>query len=1355
MRRVIKLFSVTCLLAFYGSLYGQEKYVLPSEYAINQVVSSRGEISGTYSITHFTYRLLYEEGEKFLSLNIPGSFPSGSIGEAKIPVFSQLVEIDKQSSYRVNIQSIDSIVIDMSVEFPDCRLLLAKASVQKSIKEGKDEDAEYFYSEPEKVTPIISIEREGTMRGVSLGRLQFHPMRYHPEENTLVIYHSIHFTASQENQNLISEGNALSEPFARAMASVVRDKSLTYKKRLTKEEVVSMVILSDTMFRASLQPLIEWKIRKGFRIIEAYTSDPDVGSTPTEIKNYLSNLYHYPPEGYSAPSYLLIAGDVEHVPLSQSSGQITDLYYTTFDGEDDYLPEMFHGRISVKNDTQMTNVVNKILMYEKYEFPDPSFLTKSILIAGSDPSYAAIHGNGQIRYAQENYFNETNQIIPLVYLHPEASDMDKEIYNNISQGAAFVNYTGHGDENGWINPTFRTGQLDTLNNANCYPLMIGNGCRTNQFNLSTKDCFAEAVLKIKDKGAIGYIGCTNDSYWDEDYFWTVGVGTITSFPEYENTSSGFYDKLFHQGNEPVEDWCPSLGEMIFAGNMTVQQSSSPLKKYYWEIYQLMGDPSLVPWFSVPEKNNILYPESIPVGSNKLSISASPYNYIAISVNGGLIVAQHADRYGQAYISLPDSLEESDLYLVVTGDRKETFLDTIRHTDVSAGYLELDAYQIVEESILDDGLISEGETFSLDISLINTSNLNVEASKLILECKENFITIRDSVVDIAALGSGEKLMLNAVFMVEVSDSVRDNNSFKLKIKRSQVSVENSIYLKETVHTSEIYSGGIKWEDQTYGNGNGIPEADEKLVFSWDIFNRGTYQSDSLIVKVYSPQDTLFSNFVSLKIGGIPTDVGQEIHFIGAFKELKPADEKRVGFTLMNGKHLLRDSVFIVTGRHFEDFSRGSLSKFFWMTEDGGWYADSSIFRDGPFSVRSAKISNSSQTSLQIEVDLQSHDSIKFDLKVSSESGYDYLKFFVDDVLIDRWSGLLDWERYSCHLDSGRHVMEWRYQKDSNLSKGEDAAWLDNISFPAHSFDSLDIGIIKILSPVDGKALGTNEELRVLIENQGQNEVNTFKVGFKLNNFEWIFTSVTDAIAPGEKIEVVFPERIDLSEIAKYSLIAEVHSSEDKYPGNDTLMTTINHYLFPDISIMDIGIDSVVSEYTDLIVKVTNEGNTDIENWEYTYYLDSELKEEGIVPLALSPGTSAETTIRLLSSEDDSLKYGTHDYHIVSLPDSVLWNNSIEGSVFWNPLSIEDFIGLDFEVYPNPLTREFVIYLPSVFNLPLGIEFLSMDGKIIKSIQTNNFENRYNVREIFSKAGNYIVRIRRLDGKFISARKIMVQ
>ena len=40
---------------------------------------------------------------------------------------------------------------------------------------------------------------------------------------------------------------------------------------------VKYVIVADPDFESALQPLVEWKTKKGFIVVEAYTNDPAVG----------------------------------------------------------------------------------------------------------------------------------------------------------------------------------------------------------------------------------------------------------------------------------------------------------------------------------------------------------------------------------------------------------------------------------------------------------------------------------------------------------------------------------------------------------------------------------------------------------------------------------------------------------------------------------------------------------------------------------------------------------------------------------------------------------------------------------------------------------------------------------------------------------------------------------------------------------------------------------------------------------------------------------------------------------------------------------------------------------------------
>jgi len=81
-----------------------------------------------------------------------------------------------------------------------------------------------------------------------------------------------------------------------------------------------------------------------------------------------------------------------------------------------------------------------------------------------------------------------------------------------------------------------------------------------------------------------------------------------------------------------------------------------------------------------------------------------------------------------------------------------------------------------------------------------------------------------------------------------------------------------------------------------------------------------------------------------------------------------------------------------------------------------------------------------------------DSISFWCRVSSEIGYDFLKFYIDDVEMSAWSGEVDWHRSSFLLTEGSHSIKWEYAKDENTSSGEDCAWLDFIVFPVYYFEA---------------------------------------------------------------------------------------------------------------------------------------------------------------------------------------------------------------------------------------------------------------------------------------------------------------
>ncbi|PIY03767.1 MAG: Gingipain R, partial [Bacteroidetes bacterium CG_4_10_14_3_um_filter_31_20] len=335
---------------------------------------------------------------------------------------------------------------------------------------------------------------------------------------------------------------------------------------------VKYLIISDRMFESTLQPLIEWKTRKGFKVIIAYTDV--IGNTTTAIKSYILTQYTNGTPSDPAPTYVLLVGDVAQVPAFQGSGHVTDLYYGEMDGGADVIPDIYYGRLSAQTTGQLEPQITKTLQYEQYTMPDPSFLQYSVLVAGVDAGNAPTYGNGQINYGADNYFNPTNGITSHTYLYGSGSPITSDnplaastIHQNVSDGAGFVNYTAHCGSSGWSDPSFTQSDVAALTNVNKYCFMVGNCCQSNKFEES--ECFGEAILRAINKGAIGYIGASDYSYWNEDYYFSVGFKTVVANPNYDAAYLAFYDRMFHTNGETEAEWHISGGEIIFGGNLAV------------------------------------------------------------------------------------------------------------------------------------------------------------------------------------------------------------------------------------------------------------------------------------------------------------------------------------------------------------------------------------------------------------------------------------------------------------------------------------------------------------------------------------------------------------------------------------------------------------------------------------------------------------------------------------------------------------------------------------------------------------------------------------------------------------------
>ncbi|MBI3043895.1 MAG: choice-of-anchor D domain-containing protein [Betaproteobacteria bacterium] len=125
----------------------------------------------------------------------------------------------------------------------------------------------------------------------------------------------------------------------------------------------------------------------------------------------------------------------------------------------------------------------------------------------------------------------------------------------------------------------------------------------------------------------------------------------------------------------------------------------------------------------------------------------------------------------------------------------------------------------------------------------------------------------------------------------------------------------------------------------------------------------------------------------------------------------------------------------------------------------WYGQTPHAAMGGDAVQSAPIEDGQRTWLQATV--TGPGTLSFYWKVSSEPGYDTLRFYVDGTevpAIPAISGEVDWTRRSVFIGSGAHVVTWAYWKDFYCcAAGLDSAWVDGVAFAPSSADTQAPGV----------------------------------------------------------------------------------------------------------------------------------------------------------------------------------------------------------------------------------------------------------------------------------------------------------
>lgn len=511
-------------------------------------------------------------------------------GKPMLPVFSKVFILPFGSKLK-NVEVIFSNEneILLSKEIKPAPEIISLSETLKNIENPtKNED---IYSSSEIYPPNSFSYNTGSglqdKEHVIFVSVRCYPIRYSPSMNKLIY---------NKNINIKIEYNEPINP-------------------LKYPDEYDLVIITPSIFIDPIQRLVEHKnnydVRTIIKTTEEIYSEYIGYDEAEEIKYFLKDAI----ENWNA-KYALIVGDINLVPIRVTAieawneiGIPTDLYYADiFDSEGqfcswdsnnngkfgeynwqdgmiddvDLYADINVGRLPCSNKLDVIVTVNKIIDYETRS-KDQEWSNKIILMGGDTFPRRGVYEGEVVTEEVGKQLSEFEKI----KLWTSAGTFKPFLINKkISDGAGFVDYSGHGYEFGFgTSPPneeerieYYTPYLLGMLNSKKYPIFFFDACSTSKLDYKIEGidfpCFAWFLAKKPVGGAIATIGATRVAFTSVD---NEGI----------HAGAGYLNLHFFKAYEPGS----ALSEMLTS-------SQNDYINYVWpdcltlEEFILIGDPSL-------------------------------------------------------------------------------------------------------------------------------------------------------------------------------------------------------------------------------------------------------------------------------------------------------------------------------------------------------------------------------------------------------------------------------------------------------------------------------------------------------------------------------------------------------------------------------------------------------------------------------------------------------------------------------------------------------------------------------------------------------------------------------------------
>jgi hypothetical protein len=1013
-----------------------------TESEIKLVSSSNNETVISFNLNAYELKKISTNNGKAIIVDAPNSAKILKSGAPDLPCFATSViipDFDEMTVEIINSNFIEINNINIAPSKGNLLRIVDPTTIPYTF--GTEYQKNAFYP-----SDISYLREPFIFRDYRGQSVVIQPFLYNPVTKVLRIYTELKLIVKSKGipgVNTFLRTKALTT-IDREFNSLYNSKFLNYTSTAKYTQLSDlpgkMLIISDPSFMAAIQPFVNWKILEGIpcEMISVATA----GGTNTAIKNYVTNYYNT-----NGLTYLLLVGDAAQIPTFTSAGGGSDPSYGYIVGTDKYQ-EIFVGRFSAETVTHVTTQVTRTIQYEKYPTLTPGKFNHCVGIGSNDP------GTGHFgEFDWQHQRNILTNLMGYTYTsEAELFDGDKggldaagdvtpaQLTTEINNGTGIITYTGHGGDNVFVTSNFSNTDCVNLTNTTMWPFVWSVACVNGNFTAGT--CLAEAMLRSTKNdlptGAVATLMSTINQSWIPPMYAQEEMVDVLRESVVGNIKRTF-------GGLSVNG--------IFKMN---EVSPDPTMTDTWTIF---GDPSLMVRTTDPIAMTVSHQPTLIIGLNTLQVNCDVEGAFVAITNNNQIYGTGYVTGGIANITVnPAPTTVGQIFNVcATAYNYVPYIGTFEVASSGTPYIVYDSKTIHDSGIAANGNVEYSENVNLDVTLKNVGTVDATNITATLTSTSTNISITDNSQTYGNITSNTTSLQNNAFAFTVNNVITDQQSTPFTITSSDGGSNTwQTNFSLVLNAPVMEATTVIIDDAITGNNNGRLDPGETASIKILTFNNGHAISptSNTTLTINSGSATLPSN--SQNIGIIPANGNtQAIYTINVDAGATTGSTISLTYNVNAGGYTTTKSFTLTIGLIVEDFESNTFSEYPWnMTQIGNapWtIINSGSIYEGNYTARSGIIPNGTYTvestsELTMSVNVLSNDSMSFYKKVSSESGYDFLTFYVDGVQKGRWSGEVNWSREAYYITTGTHIIKWIYSKDYMEVGGQDAAWVDFIIFP---------------------------------------------------------------------------------------------------------------------------------------------------------------------------------------------------------------------------------------------------------------------------------------------------------------------